>query len=87
MRTVEHRHFPGSTCTLDFVKNIEEVKNFAIINLTNNGRPCGRKERPRSFVIVLMTVVVSAFSSVLYVVFMDHYGGPMKSVVRERSQE
>jgi uncharacterized protein involved in exopolysaccharide biosynthesis len=59
---------------------IEEIRNLAIINVMDEARPSGAREKPKRAQIVILWFILSIVGSIGYVIAVDHYKDNIKVV-------
>jgi uncharacterized protein involved in exopolysaccharide biosynthesis len=59
---------------------IEEIRNLAIINVMDEARPSGVREKPKRAQIVILWFLISLAGGIGYVIVVDHYKDNVKIV-------
>jgi uncharacterized protein involved in exopolysaccharide biosynthesis len=65
------------------IVKIEEIKNIPIINIMDAGSAAARKERPKRFMILLLSTLFGFIGSVSYVIGMSRYGDDVREMLKE----
>jgi len=60
---------------------IEEIRNLAIINVMDEARPSGVREKPKRAQIVILWFFLSLVGSIGYVIVVDRYRDTIKELL------